>query len=69
MTEPDPTPTTDEPGDEDGEDNRGATSKALRIKFSLRASSYATMFLREVTRTSSAFSTQQLLSSAANKSR
>jgi len=69
MTEPDPTPTVGEPGGEDGEESRGATSKALRIKFSLRASSYATMFLREVTRTSSAFSTQQLLSSAANKAR
>jgi len=33
----------------------GSMFKALRLKFSLKPSSYATMFLREVTRTSSAF--------------
>ena len=32
--------------------------KALRIKFNLRSSSYATMFLRELTRHSSAFDVQ-----------
>jgi len=36
--------------------------KALRLKFSLRQSSYATMVLREVTRMSSAFSVQSAMS-------
>ena len=47
LEEPDPTPKIE--GD-------GEVTKALRLKFSLKPSSYATMFLREVTRTSSAFS-------------
>ena len=47
LTEADPTPSV---GSEDE-----AVSKALRLKFSLKPSSYATMFLREATRTSSAF--------------
>ena len=42
-------------------------TKALRIKFSLRASSYATMFLREVTRTSSDFNTQVAMSKTKNE--
>ena len=33
-------------------------TKALRMRFNLKTSSYATMLIREVTRTSSAFSTQ-----------
>lgn len=37
-------------------------SKALRMRFNLKTSSYATMLLREVTRTSSAFSSQYKLS-------
>lgn len=37
-------------------------TKALRVKFSLKPSSYATMFLREVTRTSSAFDNQLKIS-------
>ena len=48
LTEADPTPT---PSTEES----GSISKALRIRFNLKPSSYATMFLREVTRTSSAF--------------
>mgnify|MGYP002631873603 CR=1 FL=1 len=55
LTEADPTPTAA------GEDS-GSVSKALRIKFSLKPSSYATMFLREVTRTSSAFNEQYKIS-------
>ena len=51
--EPDPTPSIIE-GDDQEDKPRGY--KALRLKFSLRASSYATMFLREVTRMSSAWS-------------
>lgn len=48
LEEPDPTPQlSGEP-----------TSKVLRLKFSLKPSSYATMFLREATRTSSAFDVQ-----------
>ena len=56
LVEPDPTPELKE-GDE-----FGTITKALRIKFSLKPSSYATMFLREVTRTSSAFSVQHKIS-------
>ena len=37
-------------------------TKALRMRFNLKTSSYATMLLREVTRTSSAFSSQYKLS-------
>ena len=37
-------------------------TKALRMRFNLKPSSYATMLIREVTRTSSAFSTQYQLS-------
>lgn len=55
LTEADPTPQIPE-------ENSGSISKALRIKFNLRPSSYATMFLREVTRQSSAFSEQHKLS-------
>merc|ERR1711939_377807 len=56
LEEPDPTPAI--PQDTDP----ASISKALRLKFSLRSSSYATMFLREVTRTSSAFNVQQKIS-------
>ena len=48
MNEADPIPEIKTDG--------GEIKKALRIKFNLKASSYATMFLREVTRTSSAYS-------------
>ena len=58
LTEADPTPVI-EPL------STTPITKALRIRFNLRPSSYATMFLREVTRTSSAFSTQQQISAAA----
>ena len=37
-------------------------TKALRMRFNLKTSSYATMLIREVTRTSSAFSAQYKLS-------
>lgn len=51
LTEEDPKPSVDlEKG--------GSVSKALRIKFSLRSSSYATMFLREVMRFCSDYDTQ-----------
>jgi len=55
LTEADPKPTA-------VDENSGSVSKALRIKFSLKPSSYATMFLREVTRTSSAFNEQYQIS-------
>jgi tRNA(Glu) U13 pseudouridine synthase TruD len=55
LSEPDPTPTA-------VDENSGSVSKALRIKFSLKPSSYATMFLREVARTSSAFNEQYQIS-------
>jgi tRNA(Glu) U13 pseudouridine synthase TruD len=51
LTEQDPKPVIDPESD-------APITKALRIRFNLKSSSYATMFLREVTRTSSAFSTQ-----------
>jgi tRNA(Glu) U13 pseudouridine synthase TruD len=54
---PDPIPTVGE----------SAVSKALRLKFSLKPSSYATMFLREATRTSSAFNVQHAMSKFQNK--
>lgn len=43
-------------------DPEGTITKALRIKFSLKPSNYATMFLREVTKTSSAFDVQHQIS-------
>ena len=36
--------------------------KALRLRFSLKQSSYATMLLREVTRMSSAYNVQSVMS-------
>ena len=56
LTEKDPTPEVKE--------DSGSVSKVLRIKFSLKPSSYATMFLREVTKTSSAFDSQLKISQA-----
>lgn len=53
LEEADPTPKKPE-----NEEDIQSVSKALRLRFSLRPSSYATMFLREVTRTSSAFHVQ-----------
>ena len=53
LQTPDPTPKID---------TNLPHSKALRIRFNLKTSSYATMLLREITRTSSAFSTQYKLS-------
>ena len=47
LEEPDPTLVLDP---------EQSCTKALRIRFNLSTSSYATMFLREVTRMSSAFS-------------
>ena len=58
-TEKDPTPEIDEKSDI-------PITKALRIRFNLKPSSYATMFLREDTRTSSAFNVQHKLSLANN---
>ena len=43
-------------------ENQTAVTKALRMRFNLKTSSYATMLIREVTRTSSAFSAQYKLS-------
>ena len=40
----------------------GKKYKSLRIKFSLKCSSYATMFMRELTKVSSAFSVQDQMS-------
>ena len=55
LERPDPTP-------EIGQ--LGKVSKALRMRFSLPTSSYATMMIREVTRISSAYVTQKALSKA-----
>lgn len=55
LTQPDPTPVLTDPA---------KATKALRMKFTLATSSYATMLLREVTRMSSAFATQCALSKA-----
>ncbi len=43
-------------------ENQTTVTKALRMRFNLKTSSYATMLIREVTRTSSAFSAQYKLS-------
>lgn len=51
MKEQDPTPVI-------VESDRTPVTKALRMRFNLKTSSYATMLIREITRTSSAFSTQ-----------
>lgn len=53
LQTPDPTPKIDQ---------NLPHFKALRLRFNLKTSSYATMLLREITRTSSAFSTQYKLS-------
>jgi len=55
LERPDPTPVIDP---------ALKVTKALRMRFSLLASSYATMFIREVTRISSAYATQKALSKA-----
>ena len=55
LTKADPTP-------EIRADSTITVTKALRMRFNLKTSSYATMLIREVTRTSSAFSTQYQLS-------
>jgi tRNA pseudouridine13 synthase len=52
LCEPDPTPQLIEPFEGS---NLPKITKALRIRFNLKPSSYATMMLREVTRMSSAF--------------
>ena len=59
LSENDPTPKINE-------NDSTPITKALRIRFNLKSSSYATMFLREVTRTSSAFSTQKVISTEGN---
>ena len=51
LNQPDPTPLIIG-------DSIIPVTKALRMRFNLKTSSYATMLIREVTRTSSAFSTQ-----------
>jgi tRNA pseudouridine13 synthase len=61
LEQADPTPTIALDTD------HASISKALRLRFSLRSSSYATMFLREVTRTSSAFNVQHKISNVHNK--
>ena len=55
LKTPDPTPVIDQ-------SSPVKVTKALRMRFNLKTSSYATMLIREVTRTSSAFSTQYKLS-------
>lgn len=57
LEQPDPTPVinTDLPT---------KVTKALRIRFNLPTSSYATMLIREVTRVSSAFYAQRAISQA-----
>ena len=62
LSEKDPTPLITP----ENEDNEPIT-KAIRLRFNLKTSSYATMLLRELTRTSSAFSTQFNLSQAFKK--
>ena len=62
LSEPDPTPLINEK-----DEATDPITKALRIRFNLKTSSYATMLLRELTRTSSAFSTQYNLSQARRK--
>lgn len=57
LSTPDPTPSIDPELDT-------PISKALRMRFNLKTSSYATMLLREITRKSSAFSSQYKLSLA-----
>ena len=46
----------------DREDKEKTIYKALRIRFSLKQSSYATMVIREITKVSSAYSVQNLIS-------
>ena len=53
LTEADPTPLIIRPTEETP--NVGKISKAIRLRFNLTTSSYATMLLREVTRMSSAY--------------
>ncbi len=55
MKQPDPTPVIDA-------SSSIAVTKAIRMRFNLQTSSYATMLIREVTRQSSAFSAQYQLS-------
>jgi tRNA(Glu) U13 pseudouridine synthase TruD len=60
-TQPDPSPKIDRTIEAER-----PIYKALRLKFSLRQSSYATMLLREVTKMSSAFNVQSALSKDMN---
>jgi len=53
LEEADPTPLIIRPSEE--QPNVGKITKALRLRFNLTTSSYATMLIREVTRMSSAF--------------
>ena len=55
MKEQDPTPVI-------VESDSTPVTKALRMRFNLKTSSYATMLIREVTRISTAFSSQYSLS-------
>ena len=63
LSQPDPTPQIVRPG-ESTDTKLAPITKALRIRFNLKTSSYATMLLREITRMSSAFSAQYNLSKA-----
>ena len=58
--EKDPVPSVDV------DDQSKPIYKALRIKMSLKQSCYATMMLREVTKTSSAFNVQSVMSKDMN---
>ena len=60
-TEKDPQPVIDRTSEQER-----PVYKALRLKFSLKQSSYATMLLREVTKMSSAFNVQSALSKDMN---
>ena len=60
LSQPDPTPVINP-------ESSVSVTKALRMRFNLKTSSYATMLIREVTRSSSAFSAQYQFS-LANKS-
>jgi tRNA(Glu) U13 pseudouridine synthase TruD len=61
LDERDPTPKVHEPSAENG---LPPITKAVRMRFNLTTSSYATMILREITRTSSAFYAQRNFSKA-----
>ena len=61
LAQSDPTPKVQEPSVENG---LPPITKAVRLRFNLKTSSYATMLLREITRMSSAFYAQRNFSKA-----